>query len=106
RWSRRSTSARGRRPTRARCRRGPTRSGRRRGTGCSPTRGAPVARLPYLDREDLPEEHRPLLDRPINLFRGLAHNPDVLRWMEGIGRWIRFESRVDPRLREMAILQV
>ena len=65
-----------------------------------------MARLPYLDRDDLPEEHRSLLDRPINLFRALAHNPEVLSWMERIGKWIRFESRLDPRLRELAILQV
>lgn len=65
-----------------------------------------MARLTYLDPDDLPEEYRPLLARPINLFRALAHHPEVLRWMEGIGRWIRYETRFDPRLRELAILQV
>lgn len=65
-----------------------------------------MARLPYLDRGDLPEDSQDLLDRPINLFRGLAHNPAVLRWMHDIGRWIRYEATLDSRIRELAILQV
>ncbi len=65
-----------------------------------------MARLPYLSREDLPPERRQLLDRPINLFRALAHGPEVLEWMSEIGGWIRYRCRLDPRLRELAIIQV
>jgi alkylhydroperoxidase family enzyme len=65
-----------------------------------------VARLPYLSREDLPPERQQLLDRPINLFRALAHGPEVLEWMAEIGGWIRYRCRLDPRLRELAIIQV
>lgn len=65
-----------------------------------------MARLPYLDVEQLPLEQRDLLQRPINLYRQLAYCPDGLRNFQALGRWIRFESVIDARLREMAILQV
>jgi alkylhydroperoxidase family enzyme len=65
-----------------------------------------VARLPYLSREDLTAEQQHLLGRPINLFRALAHGPEVLEWMKDIGSWIRYRCRLDPRLRELAIIQV
>ena len=47
-----------------------------------------------------------LLARNINLFRAMAHSPDGARAFSGLGQFIRFKSRLDPRLREMAILQV
>jgi alkylhydroperoxidase family enzyme len=65
-----------------------------------------MARVPYLDRADLAPEHRDLLDRPINLFRALVHSPGGARGWSAVGRYIRFGSKLDPRLREMAILQV
>lgn len=65
-----------------------------------------MARLPYLGHEDLRPEDKDLLSRPINLFRVLAHAPEGLRHFSGIGHWIRHESILDPRLRELAILQV
>ncbi len=65
-----------------------------------------MARLPYLDRSDLTPENQDLLDRPINLFRALVHSPDGARGWSTVGRYIRFGSRLDTRLREMAILQV
>jgi len=65
-----------------------------------------MARVPYLDQADLAPEHKDLLDRPINLFRALVHSPDGARGWSTVGRYIRFGSKLDPRLREMAILQV
>jgi len=65
-----------------------------------------MARLPYLDRSDLAPEFQDLLKRNINLFRALVHNPHAARAVNTVGRYIRFESRLDPRLRELAILQV
>ena len=65
-----------------------------------------MARLPYLDEDDLPEEERDLLSRPINLFRQLVHSPGAARAMHTMGHWIRYDSRLDPRLREIAILTV
>ncbi len=65
-----------------------------------------MARVPYLTTEDLPERDRELLERPIHLFRALANSPEALRRFDGLGDWIRYECELDPRLRELAILQV
>jgi alkylhydroperoxidase family enzyme len=65
-----------------------------------------MARVPYLDQQDLAPEHRDLLARSINIFRALANSPDGLRAFHGLGEFIRFKSRLDPRLRELAILMV
>src|SRR5580698_11452019 len=65
-----------------------------------------MARLPYLDAEHLPADQRDLLKRPINLTRLLVNSPGMARAFHGIGNFIRFKSKLDPRLRELAILQV
>jgi alkylhydroperoxidase family enzyme len=65
-----------------------------------------MARLPYLDKSDLPPEQQDLLNRPINLMRALVHSPNATRAFSGLGQFIRHKSRLDPRLRELAILQV
>ncbi len=65
-----------------------------------------MARLPYLDRADLPPEFQDLLERNINLHRLLVHSPIATRAWHIFARFIRHESRLDPRLRELAILQV
>ena len=65
-----------------------------------------MARLPYLDRADLPPEHQDLLNRPIALNRILAHGPDGMRAFNALAGYIRHKSKLDPRLRELAILQV
>lgn len=65
-----------------------------------------MARLPYLDAADLREEDRDLLTRNINLNRALAHSIPGTRHFWAMANWIRFDQRLDARLREMAILQV
>ncbi len=65
-----------------------------------------MARLPYLDVEDLKPEDRDVLKRDINLYRLLAHSPEAARRFSGLGSYIRHDSNLDPRLRELAILQV
>src|SRR5579864_5231403 len=65
-----------------------------------------MARVPYFDRADLSPEHQDLLNRPINLFRALVNSPGAARGWSGIGHYIRHGSKLDPRLRELAILQV
>ncbi len=65
-----------------------------------------MARVPYLDSSDLAEHNRDLLARNINLLRALVHSPEAARSFIGLGRYIRFGSGLDPRLRELAILQV
>ncbi len=65
-----------------------------------------MARVPYLEKTDLRPDDHDLLKRPIALFKALVNSPGGARAFSGLGRYIRFESKLDPRLRELAILQV
>ncbi|MGD9894659.1 MAG: carboxymuconolactone decarboxylase family protein [Dehalococcoidia bacterium] len=72
-----------------------------------------MARLPYIDRNDLPEEKRYLFDnlsresgRVGNLFRTMGHSPQLLHQFMRLGSDIRSKTRLDGRLRELAILTV
>jgi alkylhydroperoxidase family enzyme len=65
-----------------------------------------MARLPYLDKSDVLPEHQDLLARNINLYRLLAHSPRAARSLNTLARFIRDGSRLDLRLRQLAILQV
>ena len=65
-----------------------------------------MARLPYLDVSDLAPEQRDLLGRPIALAKALVNSPKAARAFLGLGGYIRHGSKLDPRLRELAILQV
>ncbi|HEY6395771.1 MAG TPA: hypothetical protein VIX12_10170, partial [Candidatus Binataceae bacterium] len=55
------------------------------------------ARVPYLNREDLPEAAREIFDRLIqergapvgNIFRTLAHTPNLLRRFLALGGELR-----------------
>jgi alkylhydroperoxidase family enzyme len=65
-----------------------------------------MARVPYLDQSDLAPEHKDILARPIALHRALANSPGAARAVTGLASYIRHGSKLDPRLRELAILQV
>lgn len=65
-----------------------------------------MARIKYLDKSDLAEKDQDLLARNINLFRALVNSPNAARAFSGLGGYIRHKSKADPRLRELAILQV
>ena len=65
-----------------------------------------MARLPYIDIEELAEKDQDLLKRPINLFRQLVNSPGGARAFGTLGSYIRHKSTLNPRLREMAIIQV
>ena len=65
-----------------------------------------MARISYLDIDDLEDENKDLLKRSINLHRALVHSPGGARNFGHLGQYIRFGSKLDPRLRELAILQV
>src|SRR5205085_8261618 len=65
-----------------------------------------MARVPYLDKSDLAPEDQRLLERNITLHRALANSPNGMRAFGALGQFIRHKSRLDPRLRELAILQV
>jgi len=73
-----------------------------------------MARVPYLNREDLPEADREIFDnlvaergQPVgNIFRTLAHTPNLLRRFLALGGELRNKTALDPRLRELALLTV
>ena len=65
-----------------------------------------MARLSYLDKEDLAEDDQDLLSCNINLFRAMVHSPKAARAIGRMGAFIRGQSQIDGRLRELAILQV
>jgi alkylhydroperoxidase family enzyme len=65
-----------------------------------------MARIPYLSKTDLAEADQELLNRPIALNRALVNSPAAARAFSGLGGFIRYGSKLDARLRELAILQV
>ena len=65
-----------------------------------------MARLPYLEAAQIAPEYRDMLKRNTNLHKLLVNSPDMARAFNGVGGFIRFKSKLDPRLRELAILQV
>ncbi len=65
-----------------------------------------MARLDYRNREDLAPADQDLLKRNINLHRILTHSPGMTRAFSTLGGYIRYGSKLNPRLRELAILQV
>jgi alkylhydroperoxidase family enzyme len=65
-----------------------------------------MARLPYLTVDDLAEADKPLLKRGIALHRCLVNSPGAARAMGAAGQYIRYGAKLNPRLRELAILQV
>jgi alkylhydroperoxidase family enzyme len=74
-----------------------------------------AARLPYVSREDLPEQDRELFDRisrerggaPVgNIFRTLANAPNLFRRFNALGGELRNGTQLDPKLRELALMTV
>ena len=65
-----------------------------------------MARLPYLEADQVAPEYRDMLKRNTNLHKLLVNSPDMAKAFNGVGGFIRFKSKLYPRLRELAILQV
>ena len=65
-----------------------------------------MALVPYLDEEDLDESVRDLLSIPINVMRAAANSPGGLRSFATLPSWIQTGCELDPRLRELVIIQV
>jgi len=66
-----------------------------------------MARVPYVDPKDLPPGYEDLIPpSALNIRRAMANSPEAARLHGGLATFIRHKSRLDPRLREMAILQV
>ena len=65
-----------------------------------------MARVRYLSEADLAPEHHDLLARKLNLYRALAHSPAGARGFSAGALYVRHHSKLDPRLRELAIIQI
>ena len=78
-----------------------------------------MARLPFVSRDDLPEDQRPIFDRIAETRAGdasdggvphsfgvLLNSPAVAEAVAGLGEYLRFSSSLDPVVREIAILSV
>jgi alkylhydroperoxidase family enzyme len=65
-----------------------------------------MARLPYLEADQVAPQYRDMLKRNTNLHKLLVNSPEMAKAFNGVGGFIRFKSTLDPRLRELAILQV
>ncbi|MFC6904336.1 carboxymuconolactone decarboxylase family protein [Halalkalicoccus tibetensis] len=70
-----------------------------------------MARVPYVESEDVPEQHRDLLvsslqDRPLHVYRALGNNPAVLAGLRGFLSSLWSDSGLTDRRRELVILAV
>ena len=78
-----------------------------------------MARVPYLDRENLPESAQQIYDRiaktrgsiepgtPMpNSFRALLNSPLAAEAVGALGEYLRFNTSLDPITREIAIISV
>jgi len=70
-----------------------------------------MARVPYIQRDDLPETHQPIYDqiaktrgRVSNVFAAFLNNPSAAEVVTSVGEYVRYKSNLDPVIRETAIL--
>ena len=70
-----------------------------------------MARVKYVNREDLNEDHKLIFDRIAetrgsvdNVFTALLNNPEAAKVVTSVGEYIRYNSKLDPIIRETAIL--
>jgi alkylhydroperoxidase family enzyme len=71
-----------------------------------------MARVRLNDTGDLPEDYRWLFERMeqrggvANIFRAFSHSPEALRRFMKLGNYFLGEGKLEPALRELAILRV
>ena len=70
-----------------------------------------MARVPYIKREDLSDKHKLIFDRIAktrgsvqNVFGALMNSPEGAEVVTSVGEYIRYKSKLDPAIRETAIL--
>ena len=71
-----------------------------------------MARVRLNETQDLPEQYRELFDRIeaqpggiLNIYRALSHSPEAMRRFMALGRQFLVHGKLDPKLRELAILR-
>ena len=65
-----------------------------------------MARLPYVDPATLPPLERDLVPPDLNFLRAFANSREAVRRYRSLTKYLREEGNLDPRLRELAIIQV
>lgn len=65
-----------------------------------------MPRLPYIPAKDFADAYPELAARNEDAFSYLAHSLDGTRALLKLGIYIRDGSQLDPRLRELAVLEV
>ena len=65
-----------------------------------------MARVPYVETASLPEDDRELAPEHSHIFRAFVHSRLGLRRYKAMTKFIREETSLDRRLREMALIQV
>lgn len=70
-----------------------------------------MARVPYIDREDLPGEQRHFYDEVANRrggmsmpFKAILNSPAVASRMAALGAYLRFETPLPERIKRLAVL--
>lgn len=64
-----------------------------------------MARIPYVEKSNLPADQQDLQLHQ-NFQRAYANSPKALRAFTSLSGYVREKSPLDPKLRELAILQV
>jgi alkylhydroperoxidase family enzyme len=65
-----------------------------------------MARVPIVERSDLPPSEQDAIPYPLAIFKALANSPRGARAFNVLGGYVLSGSKLDARLRELAILQV
>ena len=65
-----------------------------------------MARVPYLSKNDVAAGDQDLLARNLNLYNAVVHSPAGARAFAAPALYVRHDSPLDARLRELAIIQV
>ena len=78
-----------------------------------------MARLPYIERDDLADDRKPIYDRIAETraeaessakmphsFQVLLNSPDAAEAVGGLGEYLRLRSSLSPVIRETAIISV
>src|SRR5438477_3796210 len=73
---------------------------------------ATMARVRLNEKQDLPEQYREMFERieaqpggVLNIYRALSHAPEAMRRFMSLGRQFLVRGKLDPKLRELAILR-
>src|SRR5262245_25442374 len=84
-------------------------------SGCAAQRSECMARVPYVQRDELDGEGQEIYDRirrdrnapEVGLqFRALLHSPKATGYLTSLGAQLRFQSAMPENLKELAIILV